>query len=197
MTKPKSVGRLPLTSFQFSPASSLRITSQCFCINSTSGRDGWAAMWCTQCPTSAVGSGMKFDTSPLLIGFHVLPASSLLNAPAAEIATYMRPMLCGSSTMLCRHMPPAPGVQCEPVSCLRSPDSSVHEAPPSVDSNSAASSTPAYTLSGSVSDGSRCHTRLNSHGCGVPSYHWWVPGTPSYANLFPIGSHVAPPSFER
>ena len=37
---PKSVGRLPLTSCQESPASSVRITSQCFCMNSTSRRDG-------------------------------------------------------------------------------------------------------------------------------------------------------------
>ena len=29
------------------------------------------------------------------------------------------------------------------------------------------------------SDGSRCQTRLNSQGCGVPSYHWCVPGSPS------------------
>ena len=28
-------------------------------------------------------------------------------------------------------------------------------------------------LSGSVSEGSRCQTRLNSQGCCVPSYHWW------------------------
>src|SRR3989442_7200355 len=35
-----------------------------------------------------------------------------------------------------------------------------------------ASSTPAYTVSGSVRDGSRCQTRLNSQGCCVPSYHW-------------------------
>ena len=40
MTNPKSVGKLPLTSCQESPASSLRITSQCFCMNSTFGRDG-------------------------------------------------------------------------------------------------------------------------------------------------------------
>src|ERR1700680_2338298 len=52
-------------------------------------------------------------------------------------------------------------------------------------------------MSGSVSDGSRCQTRLNSQGCGVPSYHWCVPGTPSYTNLFPTASHVLPPSFER
>jgi len=38
----KSVGRLPLTSFQLSPASSERITSQCFCMNSSPGaRDSW------------------------------------------------------------------------------------------------------------------------------------------------------------
>src|SRR5260370_22968260 len=59
------------------------------------------------------------------------------------------------------------------------------------------SSRRAYTLSGSESDGSRCHTRLNSHGCAVPSYHWCVPGTPSYANLLPTPSHVLPPSLER
>src|SRR5215471_15015338 len=52
-------------------------------------------------------------------------------------------------------------------------------------------------MSGSVSDGSRCHTRLNSQGCCVPSYHWCVPGTPSYTNLFPAVSHVLPPSLER
>src|SRR5262244_2974947 len=52
-------------------------------------------------------------------------------------------------------------------------------------------------MSGSVSDGSRCQTRLNSQGCGVPSYHWCVPGTPSYTNVFPTGSHVWPPSVQR
>src|SRR5262249_28564467 len=36
-----------------------------------------------------------------------------------------------------------------------------------------------------------------SHGRDVPSYHRWVPGSPSYANLFPTGSHVLPPSSER
>ena len=76
---------------------------------------------------------------------------------------------------VCRHIPPAPGCQCGPVPCFRSPDSSSQFCPPSVERNSAASSTPAYTVSASVSEGSRCHTRLNSHGCGVPSYHWCVP----------------------
>jgi hypothetical protein len=31
----------------------------------------------------------------------------------------------------------------------------------------------------------------------VPSYHWWVPGTPAYTNSFPTGSQVLPPSSER
>jgi hypothetical protein len=52
-------------------------------------------------------------------------------------------------------------------------------------------------VSGSLSDGSRCQTRANSHGCGVPSYQRCVPGTPSYANLLPTGSQVCPPSLER
>src|SRR5450631_3904223 len=99
--------------------------------------------------------------------------------------------------IVCRHMPPAPGAHADPVVCVRRPLSSVHVWPPSVDLNNAASSTPASTSSGLVSDGSRCHTRLNSHGCGVPSYHWCVPGTPAYANLFPTAFHVFPPSSER
>src|SRR5271163_2611657 len=99
--------------------------------------------------------------------------------------------------MVCRHIPPAPGCHEGPVPCWRSPDSSCQESPPSFDRNNAASSTPAYSVSRSVSDGSRCHTRLNSQGCGVPSYHWCVPATPSYRNLLPTGSQVWPPSLER
>src|SRR4051812_88509 len=99
--------------------------------------------------------------------------------------------------MVCRHMPPAPGCQRLPVLCVRRPGSSCQDWPPSVVRNMAASSTPANTASGSVSDGSRCQTRLNSQGCGVPSYHWWVPGTPSYVNLLSTASHVLPPSSDR
>src|SRR6202011_5326381 len=51
--------------------------------------------------------------------------------------------------------------------------------------NSAASSTPAKTTSGSLSDGSRCHTRLNFQGCCVPSYHWWV------VSGFPVSGEVS------
>ena len=85
--KPKSVGRLPLTSCQESPASSLRMTSQCFCMNSTSGRDGCMAMRWTQWPTSASWSGISPERRPLLIGCQVSPPSSVRKAPAAEIAT--------------------------------------------------------------------------------------------------------------
>src|SRR5436305_13793778 len=127
----------------------------------------------------------------------------------------------GSRMIVCRHMPPAPGCHWGPVPCPRSPESSCQVAPPSLDLNSAASSTPAYTVSGSECDGSRCHTRLNSHGRCVPSYHWCVvSGLPdladvSYTNLLlsPLGvpsglvvgspggvpgwCHVLPPSSER
>src|SRR5580704_16323938 len=137
----------------------------------TPGREGFIAIWCTQCPTSAVGLGMYFEYSPLLIGFHDLPPSSVRNAPAAEMAMYIRSGLLGSRMMVCRHIPPAPGCHIGPVPCPRRPESSCQFSPPSVDRNSAASSTPAYTVLGSLSDGSICHTRLNSHGCCVPSYH--------------------------
>jgi hypothetical protein len=78
---------LPLTFCHESPLSSVRMTSQCFCMNNVLGRDGCIAMRCTQWPTSAVGSGSIFETRPLVIGFHVSPPLSERNAPAAEIAT--------------------------------------------------------------------------------------------------------------
>src|SRR6266478_2877601 len=140
---------------------------------------------------------MVADLSPLLIGFHVLPPSSVRNAPAAEIAIKIRFGSLGSRMTVCRHMPPAPGAQCGPEPCPRNPESSSQFCPPSAERNRAASSTPAYTSSTFVSDGSRCQMRLNSHGCGVPSYHWCVPGTPSYSNLLPTGAQVLPPSSER
>src|ERR1019366_2876198 len=140
---------------------------------------------------------MYWDFSPRLIGFHVSPASSLRKAPAAEIAMNILLGSLGSRRIVCRHMPPAPGCQRGPEPWPRSPGSSCHVVPPSMERNKAASSTPAYTVSASVSDGSRCQTRLNSQGCGVPSYHWWVPISPSYTNLFPTGSQVLPPSLER
>ena len=87
MGKPKSLGRLPLISYQLAPASSLRITSQCFCMNRRSGLEGCIASRCTQWPISAAGSGMKLELRPRLIGVQVLPPSTVRNEPAAEIAT--------------------------------------------------------------------------------------------------------------
>src|SRR5262249_26697150 len=202
----KSVGRFPLTSFQFSPASSERMTSQCFCMNSTLGRERCIAIWCTQWPTSALGSGMNCDFSPRLMGFQVFPASSVRNAPAAEMAITIRLGLLGSMMTVCRHIPPAPGCHFGPELCPRSPASSCQFWPPSLEKNKAASSTPAYTVLASVGEGSKCHTRLNSQGCCVPSYHWCVVrGLPvsaevSYTNLLlspagiPVGSTVTPPA---
>ena len=95
MGNPKSDGRFPEISRQDSPPLSLRITSQCFCMNSTPGRVGCIARRCTQCPTSASGSGMPSDWSPRLIGRQVWPASSERNAPAAEIAANIRPVPTG------------------------------------------------------------------------------------------------------
>jgi hypothetical protein len=177
--KPKSVGRLPLTSCQVAPESSVRITSQCFCMYSVFGRDGCMAMRWTQCPTSAVGSGMNSECSPLLIGVQVFPSSSVRKVPAAEIAMYIRPGLVGSSRIVCRPSPPAPGIQPGAEGWLRRLVSSCQLLPPSVVRNMAASSTPAYTVSGSVSEGSRCQTRVNFQGFGVPSYQRWVPVSPS------------------
>src|SRR2546423_1944013 len=143
MGNPKSLGKFPLTSVHESPALSLRITSQCFCMNNVLGRDGCIATRCTQWPTSAVGSGMYCECRPRLIGFQLSPPSSVRNAPAAEIATEIRFGLVGSSKIVCKHIPPAPGCHLGPVSCLRRPDNSPHDFPPSRDTNNAASSTPA------------------------------------------------------
>ena len=109
MANPKSVGKLPLTSCHDSPASSLRMTSQCFCMKSTFGRAGCIAMRWTQWPTSASGSGMYCDCRPRLIGRQVLPPSSVRNTPAAEMAMKIRPGSLGSSRIVCRPIPPAPG----------------------------------------------------------------------------------------
>src|SRR5207249_11595404 len=73
---------------------------------------------------------------------------------------------------------------------------------------------PANAVYGSVSDGSMCQMRLNSHGCCYPSYNLCVPTSPSYTNMLlsplgipsavikssgfvPGGFHVLPPSSER
>src|SRR5881628_1837231 len=148
---------------------------------------------------------MPSDRSPLLIGVHVAPPSSVRKAPAAEIAMNIRRGFVGSMRIVCSPSPPAPGAQKRPDPWPRRPGSSFHVCPPSVVRNIAASSTPAYTVSGSVSDGSKCQTRLNSHGRCDPSYHWCVvsglpvSGDASYANLLlsplavPLGGFCGSP----
>ena len=66
--------------------------------------------------------------------------------------------------MVWRHIPPAPGCQRGPDSWPRKPASSCQVWPPSVVRKSAASSTPAYTISASLSDGSRCHSAQTPRG---------------------------------
>src|SRR5207247_3056413 len=104
MGNPKSVGKFPLTSCHESPASSLRITSQCFCMNSVFGRDGCNAMRCTQWPTSAVGYGICSECSPRLIGFHVLPPSSVRNVHDDVLAMEICLGLFRSRRMVCKHV---------------------------------------------------------------------------------------------
>src|SRR5690606_20744463 len=165
------------------------MTSQCFCMNRTFGFDACIAMQCTQCPTSAFGSGMYCECRPRLSGCQLLPASSLRKEPAADMAVKIRLGLLRSSRIVCRHMPPAPGCHFGPEAWPRSRASPRQDLPPSVERNNAASSTHAYTVSGSFSEGSRCHTRLISQGCWVPSHHWWVvsgrplPSEVSHTNL--------------
>jgi len=62
--------------------------------------------------------------------------------------------------IVCKHIPPAPGCHFGPEPCSRNPASSAQLCPPSVDRNRAASSAPAYTVSGSSSEGSKCQIRL-------------------------------------
>src|SRR5438309_1269253 len=138
-----TAGRSRTMGAQLSPASAERITSQCFCMNSTLGRERCSAMRCTQWPTSAFGSGMYCERRPWLIGFQVVPPSSERNAPAAEMATYSRLAFLGSIRIVWRHIPPAPGCHLGPVPWPRSPASSCHVLPPSLVRNSPASSTPA------------------------------------------------------
>jgi hypothetical protein len=125
-----------------------------------------------------VGSGMNSERRPRFIGRQEAPASSLRKTPAAEMAMKIRPGWTGSRRIVCRPMPPAPGCQRARIrgcggrraraSCAavgRPEEGRVLDA--GVDGV------------GVVSDGSRCQTRLNSHGCWVPSYQRWVPGVPS------------------
>src|SRR4051794_13926043 len=106
------------------------------------GLEGWRTTSWTQKPISGRGAGRESLRRPLLIGLKVLPPSSERNAPAAEMAMVMRLGLEGSSKIVCRHRPPAPGDHFSPLAPRRA-EISCHVAPPLVVLNSAASSTPA------------------------------------------------------
>src|SRR5207302_8966633 len=108
----------------------------------TLGRFGFIGMRCTQWPISAVGLGMYRECRPRLIGFQVLPASSVRKAPAEEMAMKILLGLLGSRTMVCKPRPPAPGAHLDPWTSRRAA-SSRQFLPPSVVLNRAASSTPA------------------------------------------------------
>jgi hypothetical protein len=54
---------------------------------------------------------MCSDFKPRLMGRHDVPASSVRNAPAAEMAMKIRSGLLVSRRIVCRHNPPAPGAQ--------------------------------------------------------------------------------------
>jgi hypothetical protein len=74
--------------------------------------------------------------------------------------------------------------------------SSCQVAPPSVRAEQGGVLDAGVDRVGSVSDGSRCQTRLNSHGCCVPSYHWCVPGR-RRSELVADRRPGLPPSSER
>ena len=90
MGKPKSDGRLPEISRHDSPASSLRITSQCFCMYSTSAATGaWRGGARSDRPRRPGRDALGLQ--PLVHRAPGWPASSERNTPAAEIAANIRP----------------------------------------------------------------------------------------------------------
>ena len=119
------------------------MTSQCFCMNSTSGRDGCIAMRCTQWPTSAVGSGMysrvqaPVDRFPRRAG--VVGAERARGRDGDEHPLRDRSGPEGSCAGTCRLRPAA---SADPEPWPRNPESSCQDLPPSVVRNNAASSTP-------------------------------------------------------
>ena len=169
------MGRLPLTSCQFSPASSLRMTSQCFCMKSVSGRDGCIAMRWTQWPTSALGSGMYCDSQAAV---DRLPRSCRRRRCETRRRRRSRCRCASgslrSSRIVCRPMPPAPGCHLGPARGRAGRRVRARSCRRRWCGRSRRLRRRRRRCSGSVSDGSRCQTRLNSHGCCVPSYHWCV-----------------------
>ena len=86
---------------------------------------------------------MKSARTPAFIVDQLAPPSSVPNTPTADIPTHIRSVSVGSSTMLCRHMPPKPGSHKALVGCSERGTTSSHVSPPSELLNSAAGETPA------------------------------------------------------
>ena len=78
-------------------------------MNSVFGRDGCIAMRCTQWPTSAFGSGMYCDFKPAvdrLPGLAAVVGAERAGRGDGDVDALG---LFGSSRIVCRPMPPAPG----------------------------------------------------------------------------------------
>ena len=90
------------------------MTSQCFCMNSTSGRDGCMAMRWTQWPTSASGSGMLVGPQALVHRLPGLAAVVGAERPGRRDGDVHALGVLGSRRIVCRHIPPAPGCQFGP-----------------------------------------------------------------------------------
>ena len=194
MAKPKSVGRSPLTSVQDSPPSSLRITSQCFCMNTTSGRDGLLATWWTQCRPRRRRRGCRRSGGHGWRAARSCRRHRSRKTPAAEMATSMRArrrwMEHDECASTCYLLPDASSGRSRGIGARqRLPG------PAAIDERkSAACSTPAWKESGSISDGSRCQARARSHGWAVPSPTGGSRACRRTTNSSPTCSHGRPPS---
>jgi hypothetical protein len=140
------------------------------------------------------GFGMCCDLSPWLIGFQVARHRRAERASGRDRDKHPLRVRRVEKNRV-QPQPAGAGRHVAPVPCLRSPASSLHVWPRSW-SEQRGVFDPAYTVSGSVSDGSKCQTRLNSHGCGVPSYHCAC-RHPFVRKIVAGRFPVLPPSFER
>ena len=117
-----------------------------------------------------VGIGQfVWDFRPRLIGFQVNPPSSVRGRRPPPKWRRKCAADSGINDNGVDRQPPGARLPRARLDVPRRPANSCQDLPPSREWNSAASSAPAYTRSGSVSEGSRCQMRLNSQGCCVPS----------------------------
>ena len=150
MGKPKSVGRLPLTSCHESPASSLRITSQCFCMKSTLGATGGRQCGARSGRPRPRARGCPVKCRPRLIGRHDSPAVVGAEGPGRGDGDVHPLRVLGIEQDRVQAHAAGAGLPLGPVPWPRRPAISCHDWPASVERKIAASSTPAYTESGSV-----------------------------------------------